>query len=330
MDVLSDAVAAMRVGRPHSSLTRRQAPWGVRFTGAGGAGFHAVLEGHAWLVLAEKGGGDAEPVRLGPGDIAFLTHRGAYELVSEPGAAVREVTLRVDGSGLAPVPTASSAQAEPEPGAGAGAVDAGGPSTVMICGAYLLDENRPHPLLTELPGLIHLTAADGAGDPLRAVLGLLVAELNDPQPGTDTIVTSFLDTLLLLILRTWWLGVRGSTGDHSGWAAALAHPAVAAALRAIHSDPAHPWTVSELGALGSLSRAPFARRFTETVGTPPLAYLTWWRMTTAAGRLREPDGVPLRAVAERAGYTSEFAFAKAFKREFGMAPGQYRKLRAAG
>ncbi|MEU6991169.1 AraC family transcriptional regulator [Streptomyces sp. NPDC046465] len=320
MDVLSDAVAAMRVGRPHSSLTRRQAPWGVRFTGAGGAGFHAVLEGHAWLVMAE-GHGDAEPVRLGPGDIAFVTQRGAYELVSEPGVAVREVTLRLDGSGLAPVPPVS-----PVPRV----MDAGSPSAVMICGAYLLDENRPHPLLSDLPGLVHLAAADEEGAPLRAVLGLLVTELTDPQPGTDTIVTSLLDTLLLLILRTWWLGVRGSAGDHSGWAAALAHPAVAAALRAIHSDPAHPWTVGELGALGSLSRAPFARRFTESVGTPPLAYLTWWRMTTAAGRLREPDGAPLRTVAERAGYSSEFAFAKAFKREFGMAPGQYRKLRGAG
>jgi transcriptional regulator GlxA family with amidase domain len=46
-------------------------------------------------------------------------------------------------------------------------------------------------------------------------------------------------------------------------------------------------------------------------------------MTTAALLLRESDR-PLRAVAARTGYVSEFAFAKAFKREFGVAPGRYR------
>jgi AraC-like DNA-binding protein len=73
-----------------------------------------------------------------------------------------------------------------------------------------------------------------------------------------------------------------------------------------------------------LSRAAFAKRFAQLVGRSPLAYLTWWRMTTAARALRDTDA-PLAAVAARAGYTSEFAFAKAFKREFGIAPGGYRR-----
>lgn len=60
------------------------------------------------------------------------------------------------------------------------------------------------------------------------------------------------------------------------------------------------------------------------VGKPPLAYLTWWRMTLAGQELRASDR-PVQAVALRLGYASEFAFAKAFKRECGMAPGQCRK-----
>jgi transcriptional regulator GlxA family with amidase domain len=47
-------------------------------------------------------------------------------------------------------------------------------------------------------------------------------------------------------------------------------------------------------------------------------------MTTAARLLRETD-LPLRSVAERTGYATEFAFGKAFKREFGTAPGRYRE-----
>lgn len=46
---------------------------------------------------------------------------------------------------------------------------------------------------------------------------------------------------------------------------------------------------------------------------------------TTAGRLLRSDDLPLRVVAQRSGYSSEFAFAKAFKREYGVAPGQYRK-----
>lgn len=115
---------------------------------------------------------------------------------------------------------------------------------------------------------------------------------------------------------------RGSSHPYS--TAVPPGPAVAEALRALHGDPAKAWTVEELGALGGLSRAAFARRSTALVGRAPLAYLPWWRMTTAGRLLRSRD-LPLRAVAQRAGYTSEFAFAKAFKREYGVAPGQYRK-----
>jgi AraC-like DNA-binding protein len=56
-----------------------------------------------------------------------------------------------------------------------------------------------------------------------------------------------------------------------------------------------------------------------------LAYLTWWRMTTAA-RLLRTSNRPVRRIAEDVGYTSEFAFAKAFKRALGSTPGQYRHL----
>ncbi|WP_245552467.1 helix-turn-helix transcriptional regulator [Nocardia aobensis] len=62
------------------------------------------------------------------------------------------------------------------------------------------------------------------------------------------------------------------------------------------------------------------------VGQPPLTYLTWWRMTTAA-RLLHASDTPLGQIATQTGYTSEFAFANAFKREFGTAPNRYRQAR---
>ncbi|MEU4208695.1 AraC family transcriptional regulator [Streptomyces sp. NPDC026206] len=306
MDVLSDAIAAMRTGRPHSSRTVKHAPWGVRFPTSDGAGFHVVLQGSAWLLPPE----DADPVRLGPGDVVFLAHGYGHGLADRPETPLVEAQLEPDGSW----PTLRHR----------GPVN--GDDTLILCGAYQLNRSRAHPLLTDLPPFIHLPARVGAHDRLRSAVDLLGAELADPQPGSDAIVPALLDTLLLYLLRTWWLTDRPE--GPTGWAAALSDPAVTAALHAIHGEPARPWTVEELGAQAALSRAAFARQFTALVGQPPLTYLTWWRMTTA-GRLLRGSDAPLRTVAEQAGYTSEFAFAKAFKREYGVAPGRYRKQGAA-
>ncbi|MET9653076.1 AraC family transcriptional regulator [Streptomyces sp. NPDC006460] len=302
MDVLSDAVAAMRTGRPHSSRTVRFAPWGIRFPASRGAGFHVVLQGEAWLLPPDA----APPVRLGPGDVVLLAHGTGHALADRPDTPPTDVAPRPDGSWPTP----------PDRG------PVGARETLLLCGAYQLSRVRAHPLLTELPSYVHLPARAGAHPRLRAAVDLLGAELAEPQPGTDAVVPALLDTLLLYLLRTWWLTERPDRA--TGWSGALGDPAVAAALKAIHRDPARPWTVGELGAEGGLSRAAFARRFTALVGRPPLAYLTWWRLTTAGWLLRTDD-LPLRVVAGRAGYSSEFAFAKAFKREYGMAPGRYRR-----
>jgi AraC-like DNA-binding protein len=131
---------------------------------------------------------------------------------------------------------------------------------------------------------------------------------------------------LLYILRAW-LDQQPARGATTGWAAALSDPVTTAALQAIHQAPAQPWTVATLAAEAGLSRAPFARRFAALLGQPPLTYLTWWRMTTAARLLHESDA-PLSAIAARVGYASEFAFANAFKRQYGTAPGRYRHTAA--
>jgi AraC-like DNA-binding protein len=196
-----------------------------------------------------------------------------------------------------------------------------GARTVMLCGAYLMDRDRLHPLLDELPDVVQLPIRYGRHQELRGAIELLTTELEQPRAGGDALLSALLDAMLLYLIRAW---LDDQDREHTGWTAALRDPAIRSALHAIHDAPEHPWTVAELGRLTGLSRAAFARRFTTLVGRPPLAYLTWWRMTTAAHHLRSSD-VPLRSVAQRVGYTSEYAFATAFKRELGLAPGLYRR-----
>lgn len=276
MDVLSDAITAMRTGRPHSGLQRRRAPWSSAFPASDGAGFHVVLQGGCRFEPP-----DGSPVTLGVGDVLFLPREPGHRL-------------------------ASTTDAE----------------TVLLCGSYQLDGARPHPLWTALPPFVHIPARIGDPTPLRAAIDLLGAELAADRPGAGAMIPAILDTLLVCMLRHW-IDTGSETGGH-GWAAAMRDPAIVKALTALHETPAGNWTVAALAATAGLSRSGFSQRFTEMIGQAPVAYLTWWRMTLAAKSLRETDA-PIAVVAREVGYASEFAFAKAFKRELGVAPGAYRK-----
>jgi AraC-like DNA-binding protein len=177
----------------------------------------------------------------------------------------------------------------------------------------------------QLPELIHLRTGEGRNPQLTSAVELLRTEMDGPRIGSSGIVPALIDSLLLYIVRAW---MDEFPRRAPGWAGALRDPSIAPALAAIHADPANGWTVESLASRAGLSRAAFARKFHIMVGEPPLTYLTRWRMTTAARLLRESDA-PLAAIAARTGYRSEFAFAKAFKREYGQAPGGYRRGRAA-
>jgi AraC-like DNA-binding protein len=300
MDVLSDAIRVMRTGRPHSAEIRKRVPWGVRAEPFSGAGFHVVLEGTCWLIPL-----NGEAIALGPGDVVCLPHGSGHALADSPS---RSLVDAPSGPLSKVAPTADTGEGIP---------------TILLCGAYTLDLTRPHPLFQELPEVIHLPARLGHRSPLNTAVNLLGDEIANPTNGTEAVVSALLDMMLLYILRAW-LADQTEGGSATGWAATLADPVITAALRHIHQEPARQWTVEALGATAGLSRAAFSRRFTSLVGRPPLGYLTWWRMTLAAQLLRDTDK-PLQAIAQGVGYASEFAFAKAFKREQTLAPGRYRQ-----
>lgn len=277
------------------------APWGLRFPAITGATFHVVLEGSCWLLSQ-----DDEPRALGTGDIVFLRAGSAHALADDPAGELVDFAPR---------------QGDVPSTIGQVRIEGPGQRAVLLCGAYRLGNARPHPLMRELPDVVHLPARSYRHKALHHLIDLIGDELYEPQPGRDGIVPALVDAMLLYILRTW---IDQPADTERGWAAALTDPVVGAALQDIHARPARDWTVADLAARGGMSRSAFAHRFTALVGEPPLSYLTWWRMTLA-GRLLHESDAPLSAVAQQVGYTSEFAFAKAFKRQYGQAPGRYRR-----
>ncbi len=312
MDLLSDVIAVMRTGEPRSARVQWHAPWGQRFASVpGSAGFQMVLQGACWLIPP-----NGDPTALSVGDVLFLPHGSGYALTDNPSTPVTEPACDPQHDPRWDTRFASDSVGKTGP-------DGSQAITVTVCGGYQLDPSRAHPLLGDLPDIVHLPARVGHHTELRAAVELLGGELDDPRLGVDTVVPALLDMLLLYILRAWF-DDQPERGGVTGWAAALSDPAIRAALDGIHRAPARHWSVEELGTEAGLSRAAFSRRFTALVGQPPLTYLTWWRMTIAARLLRDTDAT-LSTVAEQVGYTSEFAFANAFKRHYGTAPGKHRR-----
>jgi AraC-like DNA-binding protein len=290
-DPLSDAVAALTTAPALSVHIRARAPWSLAFGGRQGFGFHVVVHGDC-LLLSDN----ADPLPLHTGDVVLMPSGTVHTLADAPGTVPLDLLVNRRVARVS--------------------VGGDGAETVVVSGAYRIEQGRRHPLLATLPDVVHLPGRHHQR--LHAATELLSAEIETRAPGGDAVVAALVDALLIYILRAWHVG------RSTGWTAAMADPAIGHTLHQMHSHPAEPWTVDRLATEVGLARATFLRRFTKLVGEPPLTYLTRWRMITAAHLLRTHH-TPLAKIAHQIGYTSEFAFAKAFKREYGTAPGTYRR-----
>jgi len=89
-------------------------------------------------------------------------------------------------------------------------------------------------------------------------------------------------------------------------------------------DEGDGWLQSTLRLIArevGMSRSALSARFTTLVGESAMRYLTRWRMQLAHQSLQhQPE--PLTSLATRLGYQTESAFCRAFKREWGLPPGQ--------
>jgi len=104
--------------------------------------------------------------------------------------------------------------------------------------------------------------------------------------------------------------------------AGLRDPQLAAALRGIHTQAAHPWTLVTLARQAGMLRSSFAERFNRVIGMTPLNYLLQWRIAVARNLLsREHMSVAETALA--VGYQSASGFSTAFSRETGLSPKEF-------
>ena len=282
-------------------------PWSLRIQDGSPLSLITLVRGEAWIVKR-----DGPPARIEPGDVAVVGGTAPYVVADRPDTPVQII--------IHPGQRCESADGTEMTLTDQGVRSWGaGPdgATVMLSGTYQMHNEVSRRLLDAVPGLLIRPAA--AGD--RALIELLVREMTSLAPAQELVLDRILDLLLVSVLRSW---LAAPDEGAPGWHRAGSDPVVGPALRLMHDDPAAGWTVANLAARIGVSRASLARRFTDLVGEPPMAYLTGWRITLAADLLRQEEDATIGAVARRVGYGSAFALSAAFKRERGVSPQEYR------
>ena len=164
------------------------------------------------------------------------------------------------------------------------------------------------------------------GGQLEDTVRLLGRELARPQIATSLVLERLVDVLLVQALRQW---LAGNPVREPCWLGVLCDDTVGTAAALLHSDPARAWTTGALARDTGVSRSTLSRRFAMVSGETPGTYLKRWRMDLAARRLRDTDD-SLEAVAHSVGYTSVYAFSRAFSRLRLVPPGQYRTRARSG
>ncbi|MGW0367929.1 cupin domain-containing protein [Streptomyces coeruleorubidus] len=306
-DPLTDLLNGVRTSGAvfhQSSLT---GSWAARFEDGSPLALAALVRGSAWVT--PEGGG---PVRIGSGDVAVLCGGAPYVIADDPGT---EPDVVIRHGGRCTTPHGEELDRPRIPGTGARDAEGDG-GTLLISGLHTLESGAPGRLLAALPPLAVVDASLGT-----CPFGMSAfEEITREEPGQQLLLDRALDLMLVTALRAWF---TRPSAEVPAWYLAHSDPVVGPALRMLHSDPAHPWTLPALAARTGVSRAGLARRFTALVGRPPMTYLREQRLALAADLLREPEAT-LAVVADRVGFANAFAFSAAFKREHGISPSEYR------
>jgi AraC-like DNA-binding protein len=303
-DPLGEALHTLRMSGAFYCRSEFTEPWGLSLPPLPGyLWFHVVTSGRVSLDV-----GDGELSSLHGGDLALVTQGAGHRLCSDPSAPA---------PGILDLPREEITDRYEILRHGGG-----GPLTRMMCGAVRFDHPAARNLVALLPEIIYL---DAESTPdlvwMQATLALIAAETKQQRPGGEAVITRLADVLIIQAIRSW---IETDPSAQTGWLGALRDEQIGRALALIHGDPARAWTVASLADELAMSRSAFAARFTELVGEPVMHYVTRWRMRVAVNALRD-EGATVAELADRLGYRSEAAFARAFKRVTGVAPGAVKR-----
>lgn len=303
MDALTDILNTLRLSSSLYFRTELTSPWGIEVPAHSNvARFHIVIRGQCWLQID----GD-EGIHMSNGDLVVIPHGASHTIADTSTTNIRPLADVLDDVSYT--------------GEGPLVYGGGGAGCSLVCGEFAFDDLGSHPLLENLPTKLHV-AGDASYNSqwLDSAMGFIAQEAANLEPGAHAIIDRLSEIILIQVIRA----TLDMSKEPIPFLSLFTDARINQVLSAVHADPGADWSVESLGRLVNMSRSSFSNRFTELANMTPLQYVIFVRLQKAS-RLLVESSVPLIVVAERIGYQSEAAFSQAFKKQFNVRPGEFRR-----
>lgn len=304
MDVFDDIINVLNLKGALYFRTHFNGEWGIEVPQYEEvARFHLLVKGHCFVQANGK------TVLLEPGDMVLIPHGAKHVLSStETCESIKLDSVlekaNYDGNGVL-------YYGKGDPNA----------STQLICGHFNFRTGADHILIRSLPQILYICNVKRAKNPLvDDLLRLITRQVYNKPLGSDSTIIRLTEIVFVELLK-----IMANEGDNIGDIfQAFSDPKISKSLQLIHHQPECAWTVESLAKEVAMSRSRFAKKFNDLLGTPPMTYLSEWRLQKAMSLLEESQ-MNIQEIASKTGYHSPSAFTRAFSVKTGSSPSDYRK-----
>lgn len=304
MDALTDILNTLKLRSSLYFRTELTAPWGIELPSEDRvARFHIVTRGQCWLKIE----GQEEPLFMSNGDLVIIPYGASHSLtdaVDEEAQPLNKVLedANYDGKGVL-------------------VYGGGGSECCLVCGEFAFGDMNNHPLLDNLPVKLFVKANKGYSTKwLDSAIGFIAHEANSMEAGANAIIDRLSEIILIQVIRV----TLAVSKERIPFLSAFNDERINKVLSHIHNDPGADWNVERLGQLVNMSRTSFSTHFSTLIRMTPLQYVLFVRLQKASQLLLETKD-SIFSIANTIGYRSEASFSLAFKKQFNIRPGEYRK-----
>ena len=262
---------------------------------------HLVIAGESYIKIE----GEPEARRLKAGDLIFFPRSAEHVLSSEAACNNCGDAPHINNSGAFTVASSNSS---------------GEKGLDLFCARFEYDEHAD--IMHDLPETVLISMNHPS---LQCLVSMLQYESAHTLSGSRAIVNALSSVLLVLIVRAYL--EQGGEAPLGGILNGLRDKRLRQLIQTVVSCPEDEWNIEKMTALANLSRAQLMRLFKQQTGISPHAFVNLIRLRQAAVLLRQTADSVL-SIALNVGFQSETHFGKAFKKQYGISPGQYRKNEA--
>ncbi|WP_286695569.1 AraC family transcriptional regulator [Spongiibacter sp. UBA1325] len=188
----------------------------------------------------------------------------------------------------------------------------------LVCASVRFQTVNSSPVVDALPALVTLPLASVRG--LDTFIEVLFAEADAQQEGSLAVMNRLMEVIFVAVLRH----IISEGESSKGMLAALADPHLNRVLSYIGEQLNGDLSVEHLANIADMSRSSFIQHFKSLLSASPGEFVQHARIT-AAKKLILKDK-PMSVICHNVGYDDASGFSRAFKKNTGITPREWKKL----